>query len=296
MNLGLVYKMQFEIPSQELHQHLLDNLAEYPYVASLHALAARSAHLRNEPTSELLIRQAAIRANSRQALQRFVFEPIKVVTTKEPKTKLVGTDDDLKIKLKVGPELENEAMLRELDKMLLSEALAASATLRIIEENEEERASENSAIKLKQQVAAEHIVAHNPQPEQRELKIAPKPEKMKLSGWLSALNDKSEEIESEPKTVYTPFQETKIIEHFIQNESTLVPVRAEFFSPVKAAKKSLIDNEEIVTETLASVYAAQGNIAKATATYEKLSLLHPEKSTYFAALIEKIAKDKQDKS
>jgi hypothetical protein len=290
--LDLVHKIQFEIPSQALHQHLLDNLDEFPYVASFQALAARSAHLRNEPTSEFLIRQAAIRTNSRQALQRFVFEPIKVVTSKEQQPKFVAIDNGLKIKSSVEPELENEAMLRELDKMLLSEALASSATLRILEENEEERVTENSVNKLEKPLVKETIVAHNSKLEQREQNFAPRPNKMKLSGWLSALNEDTEAIKSEPKTIFTPFEETKIIEHFIQNESSLVPARAEFFSPVKAAKKSLIDNEEIVTETLASVYAAQGNIAKAIATYEKLSLLHPEKSTYFAALIEKIAKDK----
>jgi hypothetical protein len=54
------------------------------------------------------------------------------------------------------------------------------------------------------------------------------------------------------------------------------------------AKKSIEDHNEIVSETLARVYADQGNVQKAIQVYEKLSLLYPEKNTYFAALVEKL--------
>jgi len=101
------------------------------------------------------------------------------------------------------------------------------------------------------------------------------------------------------QTVFPRDQEEKkkvisIIDNFIEKEDSLVPKRAEFFSPSKAAKASLEDNDSVVTETLASIYAAQGNINKAISTYNKLSLLHPEKSSYFAALIEKLKSEKKD--
>ena len=48
------------------------------------------------------------------------------------------------------------------------------------------------------------------------------------------------------------------------------------------------ENEDSVTETLASIYARQGYYKKAVQIFEKLSLKYPEKSTYFAAQIEKI--------
>jgi hypothetical protein len=45
---------------------------------------------------------------------------------------------------------------------------------------------------------------------------------------------------------------------------------------------------DVVTEAMALVYAQQGNIKKAITIYQKLSLLNPPKSAYFAAKIENL--------
>lgn len=45
---------------------------------------------------------------------------------------------------------------------------------------------------------------------------------------------------------------------------------------------------EVVTEAMAEVYARQGKLAKAEEVYQKLSLLNPAKSTYFAAKLENL--------
>ncbi len=49
-----------------------------------------------------------------------------------------------------------------------------------------------------------------------------------------------------------------------------------------------IEGKEIETETMAEVWAKQGNITKAISIYEKLSLSNPDKSHYFAAKIEQL--------
>ena len=64
--------------------------------------------------------------------------------------------------------------------------------------------------------------------------------------------------------------------------------KATFFHPSDSAHRSNFDEEEIVSETLAQLYARQGNISKAIHIYKKLSLLNQEKSRYFAAQIEKL--------
>ena len=49
-----------------------------------------------------------------------------------------------------------------------------------------------------------------------------------------------------------------------------------------------VEEKEVVTEAMAEVWAKQGNAKKAIRIYEKLSLLNPGKSTYFATRIEQL--------
>ena len=54
------------------------------------------------------------------------------------------------------------------------------------------------------------------------------------------------------------------------------------------ADKSLVFEEDIASETLAQLLVLQGHFSKATAMYEQLSLIFPEKSSLFASEIKKI--------
>ncbi len=65
-----------------------------------------------------------------------------------------------------------------------------------------------------------------------------------------------------------------------------------FFTPNIDAKQSLLENEHLVTETLAKIYALQGNINKAIRAYEILSLKFPQKSVYFTSLIQNLKNNK----
>lgn len=61
-------------------------------------------------------------------------------------------------------------------------------------------------------------------------------------------------------------------------------------SPMTLAEKSVTENKDILSETLARLYARQGYREKAIAMYERLGLAFPQKSAYFAAEIEKLKK------
>ncbi|MCC6413700.1 MAG: hypothetical protein IT270_18780 [Saprospiraceae bacterium] len=58
----------------------------------------------------------------------------------------------------------------------------------------------------------------------------------------------------------------------------------------RLAERSVQENKEIASETLARLYWRQGHKEKALAMYERLCLLFPEKSDYFASEIDKLKK------
>jgi hypothetical protein len=76
-----------------------------------------------------------------------------------------------------------------------------------------------------------------------------------------------------------------------------LPVEAIASIPESSAEKKVeqlaehsIQTREVITEAMAEVWEKQGNNAKASEIYSKLSLLDPSKSAYFAAKIEALKK------
>ena len=81
-----------------------------------------------------------------------------------------------------------------------------------------------------------------------------------------------------------------LIDKIIENSPGQIKIKDDqkFYSPEHNAKESLLENEHLVSETLAKIYALQGSVNKAVRAYEILSLKFPQKSAYFASLIQKL--------
>ena len=82
-----------------------------------------------------------------------------------------------------------------------------------------------------------------------------------------------------------------LLDKFMEEEPRISRPVKDFYSPVKSAKKSVEESDDMVTETLAKIHVLQKNYSKAISAYEKLMLLYPEKKTFFASRIEKIREE-----
>lgn len=88
-----------------------------------------------------------------------------------------------------------------------------------------------------------------------------------------------------------------LIDKFLSHgDDHIVPrpgaLRADNGDARRMEEESVRENDDILTETLASIYLKQKQYAKAINIFKKLSLKYPEKSSYFAARISDIENNK----
>ena len=114
-------------------------------------------------------------------------------------------------------------------------------------------------------------------------------EKKKTLDELKAIiENKISELEKAKKSQKKEekkLSKAELIDKFIAENPSISRPKQEFFNPMTAAQESVIDQENIVSETLAMIYEKQGYFEKAISIYEKLKLKYPEKSIIFAAQI-----------
>jgi hypothetical protein len=126
-----------------------------------------------------------------------------------------------------------------------------------------------------------------------------------LYNYLNSENQKKAD-KADDESIFQVFGETdsltengegnSLIDKFLQtNPGSIRRVAeegnsAENENRLNVAEKSVTENDELITDTLAGIYLQQKNYDKALKAYKKLSLKYPEKSIYFAARIEEIEK------
>lgn len=108
---------------------------------------------------------------------------------------------------------------------------------------------------------------------------------MSFTDWLQHFKHKTEEDkaeEKEQKALKTAWQKEKLAAA-ADEEIDEIP---EFI--FKQAMDSISMESDLISESLAQILTKQGKYDKAIAMYKKLSLRNPEKSTYFANLIQEL--------
>jgi hypothetical protein len=186
------------------------------------------------------------------------------------------TEFQQKSKLNAEEVLENEIAKQVVSAIVEKQMFNLSDTQLLFKQNKEPKNFTDwlrLIQKSNKQISAENILDTNTE---NNTDIKTRLEKGKIINQESALNKKLKNL--------------ALIDKIIENSPGQIKIKDDqkFYSPEHNAKESLLENEHLVSETLAKIYALQGSVNKAVRAYEILSLKFPQKSAYFASLIQKL--------
>jgi hypothetical protein len=277
---------------------------EFPYFQTAHLLYAMSSKKNDASAFQRSIKKTAIVAVSRNHLYELLYN--------QKEEEAIEVKQEIKEQLK-PVKVESDVVILELpeDKKVAEVKIDENKEVElpvINEKGKEKKVDINEQVEKEIQkdvveAFVEKEVLHTNTAHKKDIAL---PKDANFTGWLKFIREKNEDeaIEShnkEEKIEAKEIPEEKlkkkahqksIIDKIIESEPKAIRINkeAKFFTADQKAKESLLENEELVTETLAKIYALQGNINKAIRAYQILSLKYPNKSAYFASLIEELRK------
>lgn len=252
--------------AKELSSLELDKLiTTYPFFSSLYLLKSKSALEKEELGSDLTIRKSAAFSINRKHLHHYLFGDSQIASNTLSQInhtqKEVGEiSPNPSFERIENSEIEEDNKHLEkanpLDQQILTSAINSSISLEV-----------EDTINLEDLDSL--ISSKSPIPKKEE----DKNQSHSFGDWIKMFGGDIED-------------QTKSEDHFL--EENRLPQKQEFYNAAKMAKLSVQENDDLVTETLANIYADQENYEKAIKAFEKLQLKYPEKRIYFAGRIKEI--------
>lgn len=294
---------------------LQDLITKYPYCQTFHLLNAKAQHNTNEIMFDATLRQTAAYAANRKVLYYLIHQhnaavsAIPAVVEQAPVTEAA---------IEAAVELQNEPIAE----------LTQETSIALADNISEPVFAEVKNISEPTNAALQNELTEITQPEEGTFSFTQWLQKKSGKTSPEIINqhsvtktnirlDTSEEIKSliqdeigelilgnvfsegyfasdaalAKKPIVGNQKQVALIESFIHSQHPKV-IKVNKDEKVvnleNKARKSAIDTQIPVSETLASIYVKQKLFNKGIEAYEKLSLKYPEKKAYFASLIEEI--------
>ncbi len=259
-----------ELLDKESVSLLTDLVNAFPYFQTARLLLTKALHEQKNFYFDSQLKVTASYFSDRNRLHEFINNGALGEKMEEERVEIVPVLDN---------KTEEETMQEEVVEVL---------------ENNTPIYKESEAVVVLENIADAVLDAEK----EAEIVVAEAP-KYTFLGWLKEVNNggnipKKKEIEGAEVEKEEIFEGNKkgvqegIIENFMKTNPVIPPPKKEFYSPVNMAKLSIIENDDLCSETLAKIYFDQGNYGRAKSMFERLSLKYPQKSVYFAARIKEI--------
>ena len=283
-------------PNEADLEEVNDMVEEYPYVKSLWLLRARLSVISDGVDAKNIYQKAALFCTDPRELSSYVYslnekENIELIETEEfDSQKEEDSNRDEVVSEEVSP---------------VSEVHVSEETGLVKKDKNESKPSRYmddwmpySYVWWLQKTRMEYAYTYQPYASETDNRTSPQkseasnPLDQQIREHIFNLQDPleklSEQFGGKAKPFQVPSKENPIIEKFIKEDPQIKPPTAEKINLENKARKTAEDNSGFVSETLAKIYTEQGLYYKAVDTYKKLSLKYPEKSLYFAKLIEEL--------